>query len=392
MTISKPIPCSLYDIQGLQSWLDEMALNGLFFHHLSHFNDQAYFETGEPRPVRYRLDPTKMTSRRDMEREERYAQMGWRYVSRISNRFYIFSSDDPEAPELYNDSQSLAIAMENLVNREVKSTIYCALAFVLLILLLLFLGRRSFLSDLLLWESPQDLALLGIAVASILIVIPMIFLQIRSQRRLIAALSQGFPPKAGRRWNRPRFLVWYIPFWFLLFIAPRLFVPDTKIQVTSLENAALSHPWPSLAYLEHADGYASTNSSWFAPVQEYVSSESSSDRWTGVRYINARSPELAKLLFELELEEAERVLNNWSKWNNHFYTIYGSPRLNPQSWPGVDRLETAQYTQRGQDAWTFAALRGRDVLVVNCSGFPSWEECLPLFFDVLDQSEEGSVI
>ena len=86
------------------------------------------------------------------------------------------------------------------------------------------------------------------------------------------------------------------------------------------------------------------------------------------------------------------MLNNWSKWNNHFYTIYGSPRLNPQSWPGVDRLETAQYTQRGQDAWTFAALRGRDVLVVNCSGFPSWEECLPLFFDVLDQSEEGSVI
>ena len=112
----------------------------------------------------------------------------------------------------------------------------------------------------------------------------------------------------------------------------------------------------------------------------------------GYRCTQAYSGSEAKLLFELELEEAERVLNNWSKWNNHFYTIYGSPRLNPQSWPGVDRLETAQYTQRGQDAWTFAALRGRDVLVVNCSGFPSWEECLPLFFDVLDQSEEGSVI
>ena len=220
MTVSKPIPCSLYDIQGLQSWLDEMALNGLFFHHLSHFNDQAYFETGEPRPVRYRLDPADKDSRKGKEREEAYAQMGWSYVSRIGKRFYIFSSDDPEAPELYNDSQSLAIAMEKLVNREVKSTIYCALAFVLLILLLLFLGRRSLLPELLLWEDPQLLAILGIAVASILIVIPMILLQIRSQRRLIAALSQGFPPKAGRRWNRPRVLVWYIPFWFLLCVPP----------------------------------------------------------------------------------------------------------------------------------------------------------------------------
>ena len=388
MTVSKPIPCSLYDIQGLQSWLDEMALNGLFFHHLSHFNDQAYFETGEPRPVRYRLDPADKDSRKGKEREEAYAQMGWSYVSRIGKRFYIFSSDDPEAPELYNDSQSLAIAMEKLVNREVKSTIYCALAFVLLMLLLLFLGRRSFLSELLLWESPQDLALLGIAVASILIVIPMIFLQIRSQRRLIAALSQGFPPKAGRRWNRPRVLVWYIPFWFLLCVAPHLFVPDTRLQVTSLENAALSHPWPSLAYLEHADGYASTNDSWFAPVQEYVSAEDSSSggRWTSVRYIRARSPELSELIFSLELEDAAKFVDRRSKWNG-----YSSSAMSPRDWPGVDRLETAQYTLRGQETWTFAALRGRDVLVVDCAGYPSWEEYLPQFLDVLDQYEEGSV-
>ena len=388
MTVSKPIPCSLYDIQGLQSWLDEMALNGLFFHHLSHFNDQAYFETGEPRPVRYRLDPADKDSRKGKEREDAYAQMGWSYVSRIGKRFYIFSSDDPEAPELYNDSQSLAIAMEKLVNREVKSTIYCALAFVLLMLLLLFLGRRSFLSELLLWESPQDLAILGIAAASILIFIPMIFLQIRSQRRLIAALSQGFPPKAGRRWNRPRVLVWYIPFWFLLCVAPRLFVPDTRLQVTSLENAALSHPWPSLAYLEHADGYASTNDSWFAPVQEYVSAEDSSSggRWTSVRYIRARSPELAELIFSLELEDAAKFVDRRSKWNG-----YSSSAMSPRDWPGVDRLETAQYTLRGQETWTFAALRGRDVLVVDCAGYPSWEEYLPQFLDVLDQYEEGSV-
>lgn len=30
MTVKKPVPCSVYDIPGMQEWLDEMALQGLF--------------------------------------------------------------------------------------------------------------------------------------------------------------------------------------------------------------------------------------------------------------------------------------------------------------------------------------------------------------------------
>lgn len=387
MTVSKPIPCSLYDIQGLQSWLDEMAREGLFLHHLSNSNDRAYFESGEPRPVRYRLDPCGKGRRKDKEREEAYAQMGWRFVTRMRRGFYIFSCDDPETPELYNDPQSLSVALEKQVDRETRSIVCLTLGLTLFLSALFYWARRNILQHLLLWDDPAYLASFILSFSLILVSLLAMALQLWARHRLIKALAQGFPPKAKRRWNRPRFLSCYI-FFFVLCRLPSLFLPDFRGEVRPLSGAELSHPWP----LVQTNGYVHTNRSWFAPVQEYVSSESSPDRWTGVRYINARSPELAKLLFELELEEAERVLNNWSKWNNHFYTIYGSPRLNPQSWPGVDRLETAQYTQRGQDAWTFAALRGRDVLVVNCSGFPSWEECLPLFFDVLDQSEEGSVI
>lgn len=57
MTTKKTLPCSLYDIQGLQNWLDEMALQGLFFRRFSGFSYSAEFEEGAPRPVRYRLDP-----------------------------------------------------------------------------------------------------------------------------------------------------------------------------------------------------------------------------------------------------------------------------------------------------------------------------------------------
>ena len=30
MTVNKPVPCSIDDIRGIQEWLDEMALQGLF--------------------------------------------------------------------------------------------------------------------------------------------------------------------------------------------------------------------------------------------------------------------------------------------------------------------------------------------------------------------------
>lgn len=389
MTVSKPIPCSLYDIQGLQSWLDEMALNGLFLHHLSDAKDRAYFESGEPRPVRYRLDPADKDSQKGKEREEAYAQMGWRLVTRIRGSFYIFSCDDPETPELYNDPQSLSVALEKQVDRETRWTVYLTLGLTLFLAVTLYWARRSVLQNLLLWDDPAYLASFILSFSLLPVSLLAMALHLWARHRLVKALAQGFPPKAKRRWNRPRFLIWYIPFWFLLCVAPRLFIPNTRLQVTSLENAALSHPWPSLAYLEHADGYASTNDSWFAPVQEYVSAEDSSSsghRWTSVRYIRTRSPELGELIFSLELEDAAKFVDRRSKWNG-----YSSSAMSPRDWPGVDRLEVAQYTLRGRDTWTFAALRGRDVLVVDCAGYPSWEEHLPQFLDVLDQYEEGSV-
>ena len=61
----------------------------------------------------------------------------------------------------------------------------------------------------------------------------------------------------------------------------------------------------------------------------------------------------------------------------------------PQTWPGLDRLETARYTQQGQQAWTFAALQGKDVLVVQYVGFARLEDCLPLFLEALDQPVKG---
>lgn len=399
MIVKKNLPCSLYDIQGMQDWLDEMALQGLFLKEFSYGNDRAVFEMGDPRPVRYRLDPVSRNIQKDKDREEPYAQMGWQFVTCIRNRFYIFSCDDPEAPELYNDPQSLALAMEGLIKRESKRTLYFILGVILVMAALLFWGRRYVLRDLLLWEDPQSLVICTLSIAVELICLPLLVVQTRAHRRLRDALAQGLPPKAKKRWNRPRFLVWYIPFYCLLTIAPRLFLPNTRIQVFDLGEIGPSHPWPSLVQTETAgsrpleaepvtDGYVSTNDSWFAPVQEYISTDwrvpGSGNYWTGVEYVQARSPMLAQLIFQLKRDDTAKTLDRWTDWNGHFHVDNLQP-FQPRDWPGLDRLEVAQYTRWNRDCWTLAARRGTDVLVVEYIGYASWEDCLPLFLAALDQ-------
>jgi len=81
------------------------------------------FRAGEPKRVRYRLEPiSKRTQPKDNqtfdpsrpvqnspvddELMELYESAGWRYICKDSDYFYVFSSDDPSAPEPYNDTAS----------------------------------------------------------------------------------------------------------------------------------------------------------------------------------------------------------------------------------------------------------------------------------------------
>ena len=69
---------------------------------------------GEPKRVRYRLDPVRAKEDLD-EVKENYQALGWRYVCHIDSNFRLFAAEDPAAPELYNDSDSMAYAMKSAV-------------------------------------------------------------------------------------------------------------------------------------------------------------------------------------------------------------------------------------------------------------------------------------
>lgn len=110
--IRKIIPLSLYDIPGVESWLEEQANAGLF---PVFFDGWATFEpTGVP-GTRFRLEPWgKMGTEPTEEQLELYRQAGWEYALTIGRAYFLFYATDPDAVELYSDYQSRGESLERL--------------------------------------------------------------------------------------------------------------------------------------------------------------------------------------------------------------------------------------------------------------------------------------
>lgn len=118
--VKKLVPYGLWDFTGLQTWLNQQAQAGYALEKWPgwSFIGIAYFKK-DPSAVhaRYRLDP--MQERLGVvelkKREEGYQALGWNYVGQINRLYAIYRCDNPEAPELYNDADSLCWAMKKQV-------------------------------------------------------------------------------------------------------------------------------------------------------------------------------------------------------------------------------------------------------------------------------------
>lgn len=118
--VKKLVPYGLWDFTGLQTWLNQQAQAGYALEKWPgwSFIGIAYFKK-DPSAVhaRYRLDP--MQERLGVvelkKREEGYQALGWNYVGQINQLYAIYRCDDPQAPELYNDADSLSWAMKKQV-------------------------------------------------------------------------------------------------------------------------------------------------------------------------------------------------------------------------------------------------------------------------------------
>ena len=113
-------PCPAYDIPGMESWLEDMAARGLHLEKDGFFGLLASFTEGPPKKERFRLEATDrngglFSEEYDPEDEalQMLREMGWTYRAR-RGQFHIYSTDDPDAPELNTDPQVQAVTMAAL--------------------------------------------------------------------------------------------------------------------------------------------------------------------------------------------------------------------------------------------------------------------------------------
>lgn len=117
-------PCPDYDIPGVESWLTDIAMEGLLLEKDTPFCGFYAFSKAPPQSVRYRMEPAiKQQGFWDAnpgtpkeEAQSLYQEMGWEYVTRYGN-FHIYRCFDPHAPELHTDEDIQAEALNALKKR-----------------------------------------------------------------------------------------------------------------------------------------------------------------------------------------------------------------------------------------------------------------------------------
>lgn len=187
-TVKKLIPVNPYDIPGMESWLAELAGQGLF---LEKFGaSRARFTPGAPSPgTRYRLEP--MGGVVDGEYTAYAAAQGWRWVCPLAGTFHVYRTDRPDAPELHTDPVAQSYTLDALTKRLWR---YSIILVVFVLLIVGMLGSIYFFSP---W--PWLSAVEGSFVNQLLLVVVEViaaacFLaQANGIRRLRRQLREGVP-------------------------------------------------------------------------------------------------------------------------------------------------------------------------------------------------------
>ncbi len=105
--VRKFTPVSMYDAQGLESWLEDMAKQGLFLKKYGAV--WCVFERGAARALRCRVEPVRERDSDDLlgrsPMKELYQDFGWSCTASIGNAMFLFSTEDENAPELHTDPE-----------------------------------------------------------------------------------------------------------------------------------------------------------------------------------------------------------------------------------------------------------------------------------------------
>ena len=409
--VRKLIPVSLYDIPGLEAWLEDQANRGLFPTHLGFW--ATFEDTGVP-GTRFRLaarERKEVTP--SFEQLELCRQYGWNYALSFGG-FFLFYAVDPDAIELYTDWESRGFSLNPLKKRMATYQLTTMIFYGILVALVVW--------ALFFYESKFDiqpdhftvlpLILLNAATPVILCYLVELFLlwrdwrrNYRALRKAHAALSQGLPPPSspGPRRNISRekglALILLIPL-ILFFVVNKLDILNPFLNIpldhftrayVTLQELEQEPVYPSEeVFEEHSvfdepENYAEVNFSLLSPVWYSVTQEGYSPTPGTMENANSPDPEGGKYRYAPDLDmtyfsliipalaepvaraqlDEYRLVNLWWEYEEISY-------------PGLDFviLATAQ-----DEPWQMAALgKGSQVAVFRYAGVERLEDHLDVLF------------
>lgn len=423
--VKKFVPCPLWDFAGLQDWLNEQARSGYALEKWPGFLfiGRVIFRK-DPSAVhaRYCLDPLQEHFGIAKLREQAagYRELGWHYVDKIENRYAIYRCDDPEAPDLYTDLESLSWAMKKQVR-----WVWLAPFFWLLWIAVLFQDewprllheREAVVMDLILRSDvviPTSLALLALFLNSLVYWIT----TFRGVRRTQARLRRGEQPAPQpRRYPEPlRNLVDCSFLGILVFYLVCLGLSG------SLESRALSGPeewnFPHVTLEEVLPAGATFQDyvhqemlpadtfdhSLLAPEQYDVAQGGmvrvgdavQQDTRLDQEWVRTRSPALAQAVYQGKVASLHRSLElyrlNWEKnvsvLHPNLPNAYDDLREEALSYPGLDGLTrfTYQHSNKTTPTTVYIGWQETQVFALNCSGAVEHQAALELLVQRLNEA------
>ena len=249
-------PCSLLDIEGMQTWLEDMSLEGYLLKGCSKARHKFEFYKIEPLRTRYRLTPVSdKIEEWNLRPNEEFVSItdayGWEYV--CSNyRLHIFRAYDEEACEIHTDPTVQAQAIRQLGWRIVKTAlIWLSLPLIYWLILFVFGGPGNFWRNLIVDRTGLEITMaylvLFAMVKATVELIPLCTLYKRAKR--------GYAPVNRKEWKKkaPAYRAAFRAYPIILVILALLVVMGRAAYRDHAAYQDLPAPGTDLPFLSVAD-------------------------------------------------------------------------------------------------------------------------------------------
>lgn len=382
-------PYPYYDIEGIESWLEDLLRDGLWLDKDGFVFGMMQFRPGTPKKLKYRLEPiekqTFLYLGQPTPPSEKalalYEEFGWEYLGAFYD-FYIYRSMDENAVELNTDPTLQAQALRHVRRR---CGYFLAFGIVLpLIALALLLNAAPLLNVIQYGWKRTAWLLLFTAVIPVYYLVPYLH-TIRLQKKL----ERGEPLTRSKDWRRGqilRRLLISLPFFLHLTTVYFNTYSSSAVYQNFVDPATYSAPLPFVSLAEISEdrtyeNYGETQLSVWSTVitpaniyweQSGVLANPEEEEWIGeleVYYHEASNEWLARELVQEYADKQKR----YSKQLNAPGLAYTNEYYRPEDY-GFDELLVYDSLYD-----TILIIRnGNRVIKASC-GLHTWGEMQPLF-------------